>query len=122
MIFSDDVHAGSPQRKRRVLEIFQRYTRAVGEIVRLGQSQGRIRPELNVQAVSTMLLGIIVPAGILWHLTDGSFDVTRHARREWQLLQSAIVSRGAGVSRARRNAGGTPAPQTNLGKGRMKAR
>jgi AcrR family transcriptional regulator len=92
MIFSDDVHAGNPARKQRVLEIFSRYTGEVGEIVRLGQAQGRIRPELDVRTVSMMLFGIIVPAGILWHLTEGGFDVTHHAERAWQLLESAIVS------------------------------
>jgi AcrR family transcriptional regulator len=92
MIFADDVHAGSPQRKQRVLDIFTRYTGQVGEIVRLGQSQGRIRRDLDVQTVSTMLLGVIIPAGILWHLSDGRFDVTRHAQRAWQLFRSAIVN------------------------------
>jgi hypothetical protein len=38
-----------------------------------------------------MLFGIIVPAGILWHITEGGFDVTQHARRAWQLLSLAIV-------------------------------
>ncbi len=92
MIFSDDVHAGSPQRKQRVFEIFTRYTDDVAGIVRLGQSQGRIRPELDVQTVVMMLLGIVVPAGILWHLTEGGFDVTRHALRAWQLFSSAITA------------------------------
>ena len=63
----------------------------MAEIVRLGQSQGRIRPDLDVQTVAMMLFGIIVPAGILWHLTDGGFDVTRHAQRAWQLFRTAVT-------------------------------
>src|SRR3990170_7857543 len=47
MIFSDDVHTGNPQRKQRVLQIFTRYTGEISEIVRLGQLQGRIRPDLD---------------------------------------------------------------------------
>ena len=38
-----------------------------------------------------MFFGIIVPAGVLWHLTDGGFDVTRHAERSWRVLNSAII-------------------------------
>jgi len=91
IIFSDDVHAGNPQRKQRVFQIFTRYTGHVAEIVRLGQRQGRIRRNLDVQTVTMMLFGIIVPAGILWHLTEGRFDVTRHAQRAWRILRSAIV-------------------------------
>jgi len=91
MIFSDDVHAGNPLRRQRVLQIFTSYTGEVVQIVRLGQSQGRIRPDLDPQTVAMMLFGIIVPAGILWHLTEGGFDVTHHAQRAWQLLSSAIT-------------------------------
>jgi AcrR family transcriptional regulator len=92
MIFSDDVHAGNPQHRQRVLQIFTHYVEQVGEIVRLGQSQGRIRPELNPQTITMMLFGIVVPAGILWHLTEGGFDVTQHAQRAWQLFSSAITN------------------------------
>ncbi len=91
MIFSDDAHGDNPQRKRRVLHVFEQYTGQIADIVRLGQSQGRIRPELDVQTVAMMLFGIIVPAGILWHLTEGGFDVTRHAQRAWKLFSAAIT-------------------------------
>jgi AcrR family transcriptional regulator len=92
MIFSDDAHADNPARKRRVLRVFEQYTGQIAEIVREGQTQGRIRPELDVQTVALMLFGIIVPAGILWHLTEGGFDVTRHAQRAWKLFSSSITS------------------------------
>jgi AcrR family transcriptional regulator len=90
MIFSEDAHADNPDRKRRALRVLKQYTGQVGEIVRLGQSQGCIRPDLDVQTVTMMLFGIVVPAGILWHLTDGGFDVTRHAQRAWQLFRRAV--------------------------------
>ena len=91
MIFSDDVHGDNPQRKRRVLGILNQYAGLVAEIVRRGQSQGRIRPELDAQTVAMMLFGIIVPAGILWHLTEGGFDVTRHAQQAWKLFVAAVT-------------------------------
>jgi AcrR family transcriptional regulator len=90
MIFSEDVHAGNPGHKQRVLQIYNRYANAVGQIVRQGQSQGRIRPEVDVQTFTLMLFGIIVPAGILWHLTEGGFDVTQHAQHAWKLLSLAV--------------------------------
>jgi AcrR family transcriptional regulator len=92
MIFSDDVHAGSPDRRQRVLQIVTRYIGAVSEIVRLGQSRGCLRQDVDAQTATVLLLGIIVPAGILWHLTDGGFDVTRHAQRAWQLFVSAVTN------------------------------
>jgi AcrR family transcriptional regulator len=92
IIFSDDVHAGSPQRRQRVFQVFTRYMDAIGGIVRLGQSQGRIRQGCDPQTLAMMLFGIIVPAGIIWHLTEGGFDVTRHAQRAWQLFLAAATS------------------------------
>jgi len=89
MIFSED--AGASENKQRVLGLFRRYIGEVSELVRQGQAQGRIRAELDVQTVTMMLFGIVVPAGILWHLTEGGFDVTRHAQRGWRLLLSAIA-------------------------------
>jgi hypothetical protein len=91
LIFSEDVHVGNPERRQRVHQIFSRYIGQICEIVRLGQLHGEIRPELDPQTVAMMLFGIIVPAGILWHITEGGFDVTQHARRAWQLLSLAIV-------------------------------
>jgi len=91
MIFSEDARTDNPERKQRILRVFSHYTGQVGEIVRLGQSQGCIRPELDVQTVVMMLFGIVVPAGILWHLTEGEFDVTRHAVRAWPLFVSAVA-------------------------------
>jgi AcrR family transcriptional regulator len=92
MIFSEDAHGDNPQRKRRVLKVLGQYTGQVAEIVRLGQTQGRIRPDLDAQTVTMMLFGIVVPAGILWHLTDGGFDVTRHAQRAWELFRVAVTT------------------------------
>jgi hypothetical protein len=43
-----------------------------------------------------MIFGIVVPAGILWHLTEGGFDVTRHATRSWAMFFEMIRSREDG--------------------------
>jgi AcrR family transcriptional regulator len=91
MIFSEDAHRDDPQRKKRVLGILRQYTDQVGDIIRLGQSQGCIRSDVDVPTAAMMLFGIVVPAGILWHLSDGGFDVTRHAQRAWQLFRTAVT-------------------------------
>lgn len=92
IIFSDDVHASNQKHRRRILQLFTRYMGEVGQIVRLGQSQGQIRQDLDEQTVALMLFGIVVPAGLLWHLTDGGFDVTRHAQQAWRLFVAAVTN------------------------------
>jgi AcrR family transcriptional regulator len=92
MVFAEDVYAGHPDRKRRVLRVLKQYMGQVADVVRLGQSQGSIRSDIDPQTVAMMLFGIVVPAGIFWHLTDGGFDVTRHAQRAWRLFVAAVKS------------------------------
>jgi AcrR family transcriptional regulator len=90
IIFSDDFHGGRPELKEKVLHIYSQYSGQIVEIVRQGQAQGSIRRELDPATVALMILGIVFPAGILWHLTDGGFDVTRHAARSWEILLDVI--------------------------------
>ncbi|MGD0519482.1 MAG: TetR/AcrR family transcriptional regulator [Thermoguttaceae bacterium] len=91
IIFSDDFQGGHPELKEKVLNIFRQYSGQVADIVRRGQEQGAVRGDLDPATVAMMVFGIVVPAGILWHLTEGGFDVTRHAARAWEMVLSAIV-------------------------------
>ena len=95
IVFSDDFHRGHPERKARVQRILAGYLGRIGEFVRQGQEEGKIRPDLDPATVAMMVLGIVVPAGILWHITEGGFDVTRHADRAWQILRHAIAAETA---------------------------
>jgi AcrR family transcriptional regulator len=92
IIFSDDFHGGQPELKEKVLGIFGKYSGQVADLVRRGQQLGLIRAEVDPASVAMMVFGVVVPAAILWHLTEGGFDVTRHATRAWELLRTAIVT------------------------------
>ncbi len=92
IIFSQDVYSGHPERKTRVYEAIKQYLHQVREIVHRGQKQGQIRPEIDPETISMMFLGIVQPAAILWHLSDGGFDVTKHGERAWKIFSKAIRS------------------------------
>jgi AcrR family transcriptional regulator len=106
LIFSDEVHWRRPERKRRVHAILARYLAHVAELVRAGQSAGRIRSDLEPETAGFMYLGLIQPAGVLWYLTDGRFDVTRQVRKAWGVLAAAIEAPPAPRARARARARG----------------
>lgn len=91
IIFSDDMLSGSPQRKNRVMQIVAAYLGEVRRCIEEGQQQGCIRSELDPDAAALLFIGTIMPAGILWHLSDGGFDVTRHAARAWPMFLAAIM-------------------------------
>jgi AcrR family transcriptional regulator len=95
IVFSDDAHSGHPERLARVQKILGAYLGRLAELVRQGQADGTIRPDVDPSTAALMFMGIVVPAGILWHLTDGGFDVTKHAERAWQIFRRAIVAQGS---------------------------
>jgi len=91
ILFSDAVHSGDPQRKQRIGAIIMGYAERLAEIMRRGQAQGQIRPEVDPSTAAMMFFGMIAPAGILWQLTDGGVDVTRLAERSWALFKRMLV-------------------------------
>lgn len=90
IIFSEAVFSGAPQRKARLYGIITGYLKGVAEIVGRGQQAGQIRPELDPGTVAIMFLGLVQPAAILWHLSDGGLDVTRHVQKAWEIFVEAL--------------------------------
>jgi AcrR family transcriptional regulator len=105
LLFSEDLYARRPERKARVLEIVRAYLGGVAEIVREGQQQGRIRRDLEPAALAVMFLGLVQPGAVLWFLSDGGFDVTRHATRGWEVFSEVIAGPKARPARRARQKG-----------------
>lgn len=90
IVFSEEIFNGNPQRKGAVHEIVKGYLKRVADMVKRGQKEGQIRRDLDPSTVSLMFLGLVQPAAILWQLSDGGIDVTKHAERAWQIFADAI--------------------------------
>ena len=105
IIFSESLHADRPDRKRKVHSIIADYLAGVADLVREGQRQGRIRTDLDPATAAVVFLGLIQSSGVLWILTDGGFDVTRHAQRAWRLVGEAFAET-VDAGRLSRSSGG----------------
>lgn len=90
VIFSEEIHRGRPDQKAKVYEMVKSYLKRVADIISQGQQKGRIRGDVEPGTLSVMFLGLIQPAAILWHLSDGGFDVTKQAERAWLVFSEAI--------------------------------
>lgn len=90
ILFSDELDAAGSSRKTRVLKIIGRYRGLLVEIIRDGQRTGQVGRRVDVESAAMLFLGLVIPAGILWHVTEGEFDVTRHAARVWPMYLKAI--------------------------------
>jgi AcrR family transcriptional regulator len=103
VLFSDDVYFRRSGRRERLRSLVLGYAERVADLMRRGQRAGLIRRDLDPQFLGVMFLGLFQPGAILWHLTDGGFDITRQTRAAWKLFRSAIET-PAGAGRARRSA------------------
>ena len=92
LVFSGEIFAGHPERRRRFLGMLSSYLDQVRGIVTEGQASGRIRADLDPDTAAFLYIGVVQPSAFLWHLTDGAFDVTREARRAWAEIRGILKS------------------------------
>ena len=90
IVFSEELYVGSQNRRARMFAGIRTYLDEVAAIVQQGQTDRQIRPDVDPQTVATLFLGLIQPGAMLWHMSDGAFDVTRHAERGWRLLSETL--------------------------------
>ncbi len=93
IVFSEEVYSGSPERKRRLYGILQSYLDELAKVVRRGQERDEINSNIPAPTVALMFLGLIQPAAILWHISDGKFNVTRNAEKSWDAFRQFIAGR-----------------------------
>jgi AcrR family transcriptional regulator len=94
VIFSEELFAGHPERRRKVYEIISGYLGQVAEVIRAGQKARRLRNDSDPSVLAVMFLGLVQPAAILWHVSDGVFDVTKQTERSWRVFSEAIGAHG----------------------------
>ena len=66
------------------------YLKGVEEIVRQGQAVNAVTPDLDPSTIALMFLGLVQPAAILSHMSDGELNVARHAEQAWRVFAEAI--------------------------------
>ncbi len=93
VLFSEQIFAGHPARRRRVYQILQGYLHEIASILRDGQREGQIRGDLNADTSALMFLGLIQPAVILWLMSNATFDVASHAEHAWRLFRNLLQTK-----------------------------
>jgi AcrR family transcriptional regulator len=93
IVFSEQVYMGSAGRRAQVYGIIQAYLREVERIIEDGQRRGRVCGDLPAATLAVVFLGLVQPAAVLWHMSDGEFDLDRHAERSWRAFERMAVAR-----------------------------
>jgi AcrR family transcriptional regulator len=92
IVFSDGIYSGHLERKAKVAEIITTYLGMIQKIVEEGRLDGSIRKDVVPTTASVMFLGIILPAAVLWNLTEGRFDMIAHAENAWPAFVRFIAT------------------------------
>ena len=90
IIFSEEVYAEHPNRKKKVYHLVRTFLSRVEAIVRVGRKAGQIREDFEPEMISVLFLGLFQPAAVLWYLSDGRYDISRHIHRAWPIFKDAI--------------------------------
>jgi AcrR family transcriptional regulator len=113
VVFSEEVLAGNSH-SQNMNRIVQKYLAAVEEIIKEGQSEGLVQPDIDPKAASQLFLGVIQPAVLLWTMSRGEFDIAAQSKGCWALFIRAIGSH-PGVQQpatSRRNGRSSPLRKT----------
>lgn len=102
VVLSGEVFGGHPERRARVYGFVQTYLAGVARLVREGQETGSINPDLDADVLSLCFLGLLQAPAILWQLSGGAFDPSRHLPQAWE-----VFARGAAPARPRTRGGGS---------------
>lgn len=94
ILFSEDVHGENSLLRAKLLSIVRTLLNEVESMLEDGKKQGMVRRDVDPQTGALLFLGIFQPGAVLWHLTGGTFDVTRHAKRAWELFLRAVKEAG----------------------------
>jgi AcrR family transcriptional regulator len=92
VVFSDGIYTGHPERKARVAQVLTSYMGQIEKIVAEGIVAGAIRADISSTTAAVMFMGMILPAAVLWNVSEGGFDVIAHARNAWSAFLRCIAA------------------------------
>ncbi len=93
IVFSEGMTTDHPEVKRQAYEMLMSVLQGIEEIIREGQERGEIRTDFDARSLAVMFWGMIPASVILWHVSDGEFNVTRQAEKSWELFRDGIRAR-----------------------------
>lgn len=91
MIFSDELWGQKRERRQKMYRIVTGYLAEIEDIVREGQDKGQIKKSVDPQVVSKMFFGIVQPAALLWHMSEGRYDLDAHVAGAWSVFSDMLA-------------------------------
>lgn len=94
LLFFSDFVTQHPERRHTLLANFDRFLGDIARILREGQRQGRVRPDLHPESGALAFMGLFVPSALYWHLAGDRFDLPRQVLSAWTVYVAGIRTPG----------------------------
>jgi TetR/AcrR family transcriptional regulator, fatty acid metabolism regulator protein len=92
VIFSQGLFSDLNERRQRLHAALNEFRGRLISIVRMGQKEGQIRRDVSPETVVLFWIGILQPAALLYHLSQGKFDIEKQGKQAWKLYEEMITS------------------------------
>ncbi|MBU2489640.1 MAG: TetR/AcrR family transcriptional regulator [Proteobacteria bacterium] len=90
ILFSDEIDHAFPKQKERLLFTIRFFLENLAEIIRSGQGNGIIRPELDPVDIALAFVGTFQSTALMYHLNNGRFDMIHQADKNFRLFCLAV--------------------------------
>lgn len=94
LLFSDEIYQRLPDKRAKLLAHMLAFREAVASLARRGQEAGVVRPDADPVDLAMLFLGLMAPGAILFHMSDGTFDLKAQAERNWPFFAEAVRPHG----------------------------
>lgn len=91
IVFSDELWGQKRERRQKMYRIVTGYLAEIEDIVREGQDRGHIRKNIDAHVVAKMFFGIVQPAALLWHMSEGQYDLDKHIAGAWSVFLEMLT-------------------------------
>jgi len=90
LVFSDEIHAGNPELKLRLLETISFYTESLEEFIKAGKKDGSLKQSIDPKATALTMIGIIQVSILRWALSGFTLSIEEEGLNLWNNLEACI--------------------------------
>ena len=94
IVFSEAIYGHHQTWRAKIQAILQGYLHAIAGLLRDGQRLGLVRRDADPAVAALLFLGLVQPAAILWHISNGRFDLDRQVMNGWKIFHRGIATDG----------------------------
>lgn len=92
LLFSDELYTDRPDRKRKVNHAIHSYLGRIGDYISAAQQRRQMSSAFPPLTLAYLFLGLVQPAAILWHLSNGREDIVRLSAGAWEAYRGLAFS------------------------------